>query len=206
MNPLGLLEGAGLGFGLGVVTSVSPAVVNVTIVDAAAAGRRYFAHGLGLGGAVADAIQAALAFAGIGGVVLARPQLVRVLTIVAAVAIVGLAVATWLRRPRARVGNAGAPPRDTLARGAAAGFALTLLNPAVLGAWAAVAATAWPHAAPLEAAAIAGGVGAGSALWFTLLARWISRIRSDHPVLAVIPRAAALLLVAIAAVGVLRVI
>jgi threonine/homoserine/homoserine lactone efflux protein len=205
VTPLGLASAAGLGVGLGVVTSVTPAVINVSIVDAAAAGRRRFAIGLGLGGATADAIQAGLAFAGVGGVVLARPELVRALTVIAAVALVGFAVATWRRRPAARPGPShDAAATAGLPRGAATGFALTLLNPAVLTAWAAVAASAWPHAAPVEAAVIAGGVGAGSALWFMLLARWISRIRPDHPALAAIPRVALVLLVAIAVAGVVR--
>ena len=60
--------------------------------------------------------------------------------------------------------------------------------------------------APLEASAIAGGVGAGSALWFALLARWIGRVRPDHPAVTAIPRVALVLLVAIAVVGVARVL
>jgi threonine/homoserine/homoserine lactone efflux protein len=204
VNALGLASAAGLGLGLGVVTSVTPAVINVSIVDAAAAGRRRFALGLGAGGAAADAIQAALAFAGVGSVVLARPELVRALTIAAALAIVAFAVATWRRRPAARRGPRPEDNAAGVARGAATGFALTLLNPAVLAAWAAVAAAAWPHAAPVEVAAIAAGVGTGSTLWFTLLARWISRVRPDHPALAAIPRVALLLLVGIAVVGVVR--
>lgn len=202
MNALGLASAAGLGVGLGVVTSVTPAVINVSIVDAAAAGRRRFAIGLGVGGAAADAIQAGLAFAGVGGVVLARPELVRALTIAAALAIVAFAVATWRRRPAAR--HRPADDAAGAARGTATGFALTLLNPAVLAAWAAVATAAWPHAAPLEAAAIAAGVGTGSALWFTLLAHWISRVRPDHPALTAIPRVALVLLVGIAVAGVVR--
>lgn len=214
MNPLGLLEGAGLGAGLGVITSMTPAVINVSIVDAAAAGRRRFATGLALGGAAADAIQAGLAFAGVGGVVLERPQLVRVLSVVAAIGIVVLAVTSWRRRRpalRAQVDGAaradageGAAARGGVGRGVAAGFALTLLNPAVLAAWAAVATAAWPHAAPLEAAVIAGGVGAGSAAWFVLLARWIARRRPDHPAITAMPQIALLVLVAIAVIGVVR--
>ena len=211
MNPLGVLRAAGLGVGLGVVTSMSPAVVNVSIVDAAVAGRRRFAIGLGLGGGAADAIQAGLAFAGVGRVVLADPRLVRVLAIAAAVVIAGYAVFAWRRRRAAPAAARAAPAdaaersaRGPLARGAATGFALTLLNPAVLGAWVAVAAAAWPGADLVDAALIAGGVGAGSTAWFTLLARWISRVRRDHPLVAAIPWLSLLLLIAIAAVGVAR--
>ncbi len=222
MNALGVVRAAGFGAGLGVATSMSPAVVNVSIVDAAAAGRRWFATGLGLGGAAADVVHAALAFAGVGGVVIADPRLVRGLAIGAAVVIVGYAAFAWRRRRGSRSsaaahrddaassdrGAAGGEPSARrgrqLGRGAITGLLLTLPNPAALGAWVAVAAAAWPGAAPSEAAVIAGGVGVGSAVWFTLLARWVSRVRRDHPVLAWIPRIALTALIAIAAIGVVR--
>lgn len=218
MNALGVVRAAGFGAGLGVATSMSPAVVNVSIVDAAAAGRRWFATGLGLGGATADVVHAALAFAGVGGVVIADPRLVRGLAIGAAAVILAYAAFAWRRRrgparagDPARTGGdrnaSGEPPARTggpLGRGAVTGFLLTLPNPAALGAWVAVAAAAWPGAAPSEAAVIAGGVGVGSAVWFTLLARWVSRVRRDHPVIAWIPRIALAALLAIAAIGVVR--
>jgi threonine/homoserine/homoserine lactone efflux protein len=217
VTALGVVRAAGLGAGLGVVTSMLPAVVNVSIVDAAAAGRRWFAIGLGLGGAAADVVHAALAFAGVGGAALADRRLVRGLAIAAAAVILGHAASTWRRRAaRAAIDAAradrSAVPHDEdparrgrqLGRGAITGLVLTLPNPAALGAWVAVAAVTWPDAAPAEAAAIAGGVGVGSAVWFTLLARWISRVRSDHPVRAWIPRIALAALVALAAVGVVR--
>ena len=215
MNALGVVRAAGFGAGLGVATSMSPAVVNVSIVDAAAAGRRWFATGLGLGGAAADVAHAALAFAGVGGVVIADPRLVRVLAIGAAAVILGYAAFAWRRRRGPiRGGDAGAddtgpsggaPARTgQLGRGAITGFLLTLPNPAALGAWVAVAAATWPGAALEEVAVIAGGVGAGSALWFTLLARWVSRVRRDHPVVTWIPRIALAALIAIAAIGVVR--
>lgn len=216
MNALGVVRAAGLGAGLGVATSMSPAVVNVSIVDAAAAGRRWFATGLGLGGAAADVVHAALAFAGVGSVVITDPRMVRGLAIGAAAVILAYAALTWRRRGPGRTGDAasagasdasggGSPVRTgQLGRGAVTGFLLTLPNPAALGAWVAVAAATWPGAAIGEAAVIAGGVGVGSALWFTLLARWVSRVRRDHPVLTWIPRIALAALIAIAAIGVVR--
>lgn len=215
MNALGVVRAAGFGAGLGVATSMSPAVVNVSIVDAAAAGRRWFATGLGLGGAAADVVHAALAFAGVGGVVIADPRLVRGLAIGAAAVILGYAALAWRRRrgpvhggdarPDGTSPSGGAPARTgQLGRGAITGFLLTLPNPAALGAWVAVAAAAWPDAGLDEAGVIAGGVGVGSAVWFTLLARWVSRVRRDHPVLAWIPRIALAALIAIAAIGVVR--
>jgi arginine exporter protein ArgO len=206
-----LLRAAGLGFGLGVVTGMPLAVINVAIVEAATAGRRRFAIGLGLGGGIADTVLAMLAFTGVGRLVTAEPALVRGLAIAAALAIVAYAVTAWRRRTRAvdqaQVAQA-AGSRDGgdvhLTRGLATALALALPNPAALVAWLAVAAASWPDATPLEAAVIAGAVGAGSALWFTMLARWISRVRRDHPVLEVIPRLALILFLAFAVGGVVR--
>jgi threonine/homoserine/homoserine lactone efflux protein len=199
----GVLHAAGLGLGLGVVTGMPLGVLNVAIVDAATAGRRRFAGGLGLGGGVADALHAMLAFTGVGRVVTADSSLVRGLAIAAAIAIVAYAVIAWRSR-KALDPAASARMRDqtSLARGCATGVALTLPNPAALAAWVAVAASVWPHATPLDAAVIAVSVGIGSALWFMTLARWISRVRRDHPALAWIPRVALILLIAIAATGV----
>ena len=204
-----------LGFGLGVVTGMPLGVINLAIVDAASAGRRRFAIGLGIGGGLADAVHAMLAFAGVGRVVTAAPAVVRGLAIGAAVLIVGYAVASWRRRPAPPRADAAASTTTTtattttglatgLARGLATGLALTLPNPGALTAWVAVAAALFPDASVLDAALRAAGVGLGSALWFSSLARWISRIRPDHRAIKVIPRLALAALIAIAAIGVAR--
>ena len=194
---MNLAVAAGLGFGLGVVTGMPLGVVNVAIVDAAAVGRRRFALGVGLGGAAADAVHAAVAFAGLGRIVTSRPELVRGLAIAAAVLIVGYAIVAWRGRPARR------PSSDDsrLSRGLATGALLTLPNPGALAAWVAVAAALLPAATTAEAAALAAGVGAGSAAWFALLARLVGRIPPEHRALRIIPRAALLALVGIAAYG-----
>jgi hypothetical protein len=51
---------------------------------------------------------------------------------------------------------------------------------------------------------LAAGVGLGSAFWFAALARWVSRVRPDHPALAIISRVALVVLVGIAGLGVAR--
>jgi threonine/homoserine/homoserine lactone efflux protein len=210
---LGVLHAVGLGFGLGAVAGMPLGVINIALVDAATAGRRRFAVGLGLGGAAADTIQAALAFAGVGRVVTGDPALVRGLAIGAAVAIVAYAVVAWRRRERIAARPVDPPPGDDAPRmrGIATGFVLTAPNPGALGAWVAVAAAMWPDATTLEAALIAGGVGAGSSLWFTTLARWAGRLYRVPPdarvrsrALELFPRVALVVLVAIAIAGVVR--
>lgn len=191
---------AGIGVGLGAVTGMPLGVVNVAIVDAAIAGRPRFALGVGLGGACADGVHAALAFAGIARLVTARPDAMRALAVAAAVLIAGFAIASWRRRaPTARVRGPGG-----LAAGIASGAALTLPNPGALTGWVAIAAALAPQATGGEAAAFALGVAAGSAGWFTLLGRWAARLPPGHAAARWIPRIAIAALVAIAGYGVVR--
>lgn len=196
-----LLSAAALGLLLGALTGMPLGVVNVAIVDAAIARRRSFALGIAFGGAVADATHALLAFLGIGRLIAAHPEWTRVLASVAAVIIVGYAVAAWRRSSLAAQPPAG---DDTLARGAMSGLALTLPNPGALAAWAAVAASLWPAASVAESVVFAAAVGVGSAAWFALLGRLVARVRRDHPALAYAPKIALALFVALAVVGVVR--
>lgn len=189
-----------LGLGLGIVTGMPLGVVNVAIVDASLAGRARFALGLGLGGAVADTAHAALGFIGMGALITARPELVRWLAIGASILIVGYVVVAWRQRAAPRVST----DASSLVRGALTGCALTLPNPGALAAWVAVAAALWPDATIAEALALAIGVGLGSAGWFALLARWVARVRPDHPAIAIVSRVALVVLVGIAGLGVAR--
>ncbi len=186
---------AALGFGLGVVTGMPIGVVNVAIVDAAVRGEKRFATGIGIGGAIADAIHSGLAFVGIGKLVDARPEWAKALAIVAAVLILGYALFGARRIVAAK-------PRAS--SGIITGLALTLPNPAPLTAWAAVAASVWPSITPPLAIVLAAGVGIGSALWFTLLARWIAMLPRDGRLASALPKIATVLLVGVALVGVAR--
>lgn len=195
----GAVTAAALGVALGALTGMPLGVVNVALVDAAVARHRRYAIGIGLGGAAADTVHALLAFLGIGRLITAHPEWLRALAAAAAAIIVGYAAATWRRQHVAKQVTDGSLPR-----GIAAGLALTLPNPGALSAWAAVAATVWPAATTCEAIAFAAGVGAGSAAWFTLLARLVAKVRPDHPALRHVPRIALVVLVAIAIAGVIR--
>jgi threonine/homoserine/homoserine lactone efflux protein len=191
------LLAATLGFGLGVVTGIPIGVVNVAIVDAAARGEKRFATGIGLGGAIADAVHAGLAFIGIGKLVAARPDWAKALAIAAAVLIIGYAVfgARRLVAAKARAGS-----------GVITGLVLTLPNPAPLAAWAAVAASVWPHISTVDALVLASGVGVGSALWFTMLARWSAKLPRDGRLARALPTIAMAVLVGVALVGVARLV
>lgn len=162
---------AGIGFVLGVVTGLPLGLVNVAIIEAAAAGRERFAARVGIGGAIADSVHAAIAFLGVGRIVEDRGEYVRVLAI-ASVAIVVAYAASVVRRRRRRESTSGH------GHGLLVGIGLTLPNPGALAAWVAVAAAVWPDIPLAAALVLATCVGLGSALWFTLLARWVTRTQS----------------------------
>lgn len=173
-------------------------VINIAVVDASVAGNRRAAIGLGIGGALADTIHAALAFVGVGQLVTAHPGVLRVLAVAAAVLIVAYAVYSW-RAPRAK--------RElTRPKSIATGFLLTLPNPGALSAWVAVAASLWPGATIAQAIALALGVGIGSAAWFGFLAYVVAKLPREHRALVWIPKLALVALVAIAIAGIARVL
>ncbi|HET9485692.1 MAG TPA: LysE family transporter [Xanthomonadales bacterium] len=178
-------------------------VINIAIVDAAVAGRgspagRRAAIGIGIGGALADTIHAALAFVGVGQLLVARPDVVRALAFAAAALIVAYAIVGWRAAKRE-------PRQLTRPASILTGFLLTLPNPGALSAWVAVAAL-WPVATTAEAITLAIFVGIGSALWFTFLAHLVGKLPRDHRALRVIPKLAIGALLALAVVGIVRVL
>ncbi len=195
---------AALGFGLGVVTGLPLGVINVAIVDAALAGRRRFAAGVGVGGALADTVHSMLAFLGYAHLVTGNAVVPRLLAVTSTLVILGYAVFVWRRRRHA--GTATVRGHAGLFRGLGTGVALTLPNPAPLAAWVVIAAALLPAASTTEAMAAALGIGLGSATWFVLLGRIVTRVPQHHAALRVLPRVAVIALVAIALIGVARVV
>lgn len=176
-----LLAALGLGLALGIVTGLPLGVVNVAIVDAATRGRTRFATGIGVGGGIADAIHATLAWAGTAYFSEhARPLAIAT----AAIIVVYIIIA---RRWHPRVHGS---------HGVIAGLLLTLPNPAALAAWVAIANATWPSAPPLLVGA---GVGIGSITWFITLARLATKWNPKW-----LPKVAAVLLAAIATFGIVR--
>jgi len=149
-------------------------------------------------------VHSLLAFVGIGRLVTERPDLVRILAVVACVAILAYAVIAFRRHRARRTTPAIAAGTLSLARGIPTGLALTLPNPGALTAWVAMAAALWPRAEVGEAIALGVGVGVGSALWFALLAHLVARLRPDHVVLRRLPLVALVVFVVIAVSGVVR--
>jgi L-lysine exporter family protein LysE/ArgO len=193
-----------LGVVLGAATGIPLGVVNVALVEAAVRVGRRRAIGIGIGGATADTIHAALAFAGLAPLVAHRADLLRWMTVLSAVAIVAYAIRVWRAGPVAPTADDEPTPPGTLRKGIALGLALTLPNPAPLLAWIAVAGAVLPRASVTTGLAGAAGVGLGSALWFAALAHLASRGALRGPIARWLPRAVAIVLVALAALAASR--
>jgi L-lysine exporter family protein LysE/ArgO len=163
-----------VGLALGVVTGIPLGVVNIAVVETAVSRGARAGAGIGVGGAIADLIHASLAFGGIGRAIVARPSLTFAMHAVAGGVLCAYAVVLWRRPDPAVATGAPAPAQRGFARGVSTGLALTLPNPAALGAWIAVAAALAPPSMTAGLAA-ALGVGLGSAAWFVALAAVAAR-------------------------------
>ena len=193
-----LLAAFASGVALGAATGIPLGVVNLSVVEAATRAGRAHATAIGIGGAIADTIHAGLAFVGIAPVLDAHPSAMRVMAAVSAVIVIGYAIVVMRSRELVR------PSTSSGRTGIVVGLVLTLPNPAPLAAWIAVAGAILPGAPPAIGIAAAIGVGLGSAAWFALLAHLAARGRSSALVTRWLPRAVALVFVAIAIAAVAR--
>ncbi|HEY4175344.1 MAG TPA: LysE family transporter [Kofleriaceae bacterium] len=194
----------GLGFAAGALTGAISGmplgVVNVAIVDAALAQENRYALGLGIGGALADTVHASLAFLGLATLITKRPELERILALVAGAVILVFAILSW-RRHRERSTKTYEHP--TVLRGLASGISITLPNPAALAAWVAVA-SAVPAGSTDTAIAAAVGAGIGSVAWFILLGNLVGRLSPHNRFIEWLPKIAIVVFVAIAVYGIVR--
>lgn len=192
-----------LGLGLGVLTGIPLGVVNVAVVERARRDGARAGAALGLGGAIADAAHAALATVGTGAWLARHRGALLAVALVGAASIAIYAGRLWRGArsgpPRARPTLADASRWRLVGRG----LSLTLPNPAALLAWSAIATALWPGGSAATAVAAALGVGGGSAAWFAVLARLAGRRAT--PLSPRWSQAAAAVLVALAAVAVIRV-
>jgi len=195
-----------IGVGLGVITGLPLGVVNVAVVATAARHGARAGRAVGLGGALADAVHATVAFAGLAPIIAARPRLADALTLTSGILLVAFAL--HLARPRrapdaAPADETAPPPRGTLRR-IAAGAALTLPNPAALAAWLAVAGALGPPRTSAAAIAITLGVGLGSAAYFSGLAHVAARSARHLTRPRWLDRGAALAIFTVGAIALVR--
>jgi len=195
---------AALGIALGAATGVPLGVVNLSVVLAATRVGWRRAAAIGVGGAIADSVHAAIAFVGLAPRLEAHRDVMRGCAIASAVVLILFAV--MVVRGAAVEERARDRDRPGVLGGVFTGVGLTLFNPAPLAAWIAVAAALLPGARPAAAIVAAVGVGVGSAAWFVLLARLAARRSRSRWMTAWLPRVVAVALVGIAGVAVWRVL
>lgn len=196
-----LARALAIGVTLGAVTGLPLGVVNVAIVEAAQRRGVRTAAGIGVGGAAADGIHAALAFGGVAGVIVARPAVASAMYVVAGAVLLLYAAVLWRRRGAPKPDDSHLPAEAGFGRGVLTGVGLTLPNPAALGAWIAVAA-ALVQPSTVAGLVLAGGVALGSAAWFVTLAFLAVRSRRADP--RIVARAVAILIAALGAAAIAR--
>src|SRR5262245_37306061 len=117
------------GLVLGAATGIPLGVVNVAVVEAAMRAGRRTGAAIGAGGALADGVHAALAFAGLAPIITRHGGVRRALLAISVVVVCGYAAVVWRQRARPAPRDEREPPRS-LWRAFGLGLSLTLPNPA----------------------------------------------------------------------------
>lgn len=161
-----------LGAGIGFVTGIPIGPVNIAIIDAAYRHHLARAVAVGIGGAVADMAYAILGVLGLGPLLLSHPSVPPILYGISGVVLIVYGILTVRAQPvdPATPGTTAAGDRGWFLSGFLLGLALILLNPATLIAWVVIAGSALAEAGRGQGLAAAIGIGAGSALWFVIMA------------------------------------
>ncbi len=162
---LGALIGAGTGIPIG--------PVNVAVIDAAYRHNLRRAVGVGLGGAVADALYALLGIVGVGPLLLRYPAVPPVLYGLSGVVLVVYGFLTVRSKPleEEKIEDSTARPvQRHFLSGVILGAALIFLNPATLITWVVIVGSALASTNIYEGTAAAVGIGVGSFVWFTFVA------------------------------------
>jgi threonine/homoserine/homoserine lactone efflux protein len=183
MEQLHLLQALAAGLGCGFVVSVPVGPVNLTVINTALRKGFLPAFLAGLGAIVAESFYAALMLAGHSSL-LDRPTLSLVLRVVAVVVMAGMGIRSLLAKPdrfeaqsaaaAERVDERWHHPRTFLL-----GFVLTISNLMLVLLWATLApalfASEWVTPGLLSRSLCLAGVFTGGAVWFLLLAFFVSR-------------------------------
>ncbi|HUH03258.1 MAG TPA: LysE family transporter [Kofleriaceae bacterium] len=160
-----------LGLALGVGTGIPIGAVGVAVIGAAHRHTLVRALAVGAGGAIGDLAYSALGVLGLGPLIERHPAVPPFLYAVSGVALIGYG---YLQvRPRAT------PPPPAMARnrgggdalgGLALGLLLVLMNPAAIVTWVVIVGSQMAGASQTEGLCAVAGIGAGSMLWFGLVA------------------------------------
>ena len=165
-----------VGVAIGVAAAAPVGPINLLVIQRALCGERGAALLLGLGGALGDAVFAAVAAFGLAAVTQALDLHEGLVRIVGGIVMLGFAALLWRAAPHLGGNDARGRPRASSLRMAVAVFGMTLTNPATLlffvGSFGAVRFVGIGHDTPLHllnAGLVVAGVFLGSMLWWLIV-------------------------------------
>jgi threonine/homoserine/homoserine lactone efflux protein len=158
----------------GALTGVPIGPVNVAVIDAAYRHTLRRAIAVGLGGASADSLYAALGVLGVTPVLSTYPLVSPILYAVSGVVLLVYGFLTARSQPvqpahPSDAAHAKAASRE-IWQGFTVGLALIVLNPAAIVTWVVIMGSMIPPASPVHGVTCSIGVFCGSFGWFTLVA------------------------------------
>lgn len=166
------------GAAAGAATGIPIGPVNVAVIDAAYRHTLRRAISVGIGGAIADSLYAALGILGVTPVLRSYSSVEPILYLVSGIILLAYGFLTARSQPVAPAQPASDEAREsttTLRRremwsGFTVGLGLIVLNPAAIVTWVVIMGQFMPHANTMQGIACAIGVAAGSFAWFALVA------------------------------------
>ena len=164
-----------IGIAAGALTGVPIGPVNVAVIDAAYRHTFRRAIAVGLGGALADGMYAALGVLGISPILSSYPSVPPILFAVSGVVLLIYGFFTARSQPVAPAADAGGSqskldPGREIREGFTVGLLLIILNPAAIVTWVVIMGTIIPEPTLWGGIACAVGVMIGSFGWFALVA------------------------------------
>lgn len=165
-----------IGIAAGALTGVPIGPVNVAVIDAAYRHTLRRAIAVGLGGALADGMYAALGVLGVSPILSSYPSVPPILYAVSGVVLLVYGFLTARSQPVAPATDGSGSqqkivdPRRELKEGFTVGLLLIILNPAAIVTWVVIMGTIIPEPTRLGGIACAIGVMIGSFGWFALVA------------------------------------
>lgn len=164
-----------IGIAAGALTGVPIGPVNVAVIDAAYRHTLRRAIAVGLGGALADGLYAALGVVGVAPLLNSYPNIPPILYAISGVVLLIYGFFTARSQPVApATDNTASQPKIEAARemreGFIVGLLLIILNPAAIVTWVVIMGTIIPEPTLAGGIACAIGVMIGSFGWFALVA------------------------------------
>lgn len=174
-----------IGAAAGALTGVPIGPVNVAVIDAAYRHSMRRAIAVGLGGAIADGLYAALGVLGVTPMLNTYPSIPPILYLISGAVLLVYGFLTARSQPVAPAASPDDPPvsdsvvhRREMWSGFTVGLALIILNPAAMVTWVVILGPLIGEASVAEGVACSIGVMIGSFGWFSLVAYLTHRGKS----------------------------